>query len=65
MTAHREGTHLHTLIYTNADTHSYPEADKHEFDIVARVSAHHQQRKNSFKLNTLSQRAEVRYFLHT
>lgn len=65
MTAHREGTQLHTPVYTHADTHSYLEAFKHEIDTVARESARHQQRKNSFTLNTVSQKAEVKYFLHT
>lgn len=65
MTARRKGTHLHALIYTHADTHSYLEAYKHEVDTVAGESAHHQQRRNSFKLDTVSQKAEVKYFLHT
>lgn len=36
VTARREGTHLHTHLHTQADTHSHLEAYEHEVDIVAR-----------------------------
>ncbi len=65
MTARQVYAHRHTLAYTQADARSHLEAYKHEVDNLAKESARHQQRKNSFKLNTESQEGEVKYFLHT